>query len=481
MRRVVHIALVGCAYLLAGGLSAAHAQTFTNDPITPGVTPIRAVHVAELRVAIDWLRAVAGLPPSAWTDPALTPGVTTVRAAHVAELRARFDEALTRLGYGTLPYTEASLAPAATVVRGVHFTELRARVQGAKVRFLTTLPPITRGPGTPPGRWKWGTGGCYWDASDSGPNQCAPPEPPDDGAPPDPPSGGAQPSILTSGQELSSLKSPDGRFQFAYRSDGDLVLSEGSRVLWHSNTFWRECTQPSWCEGIPGPWTATMQADGNFVLRASNGTPVYWTGTNGYPGAYLRVENDGFVGIYSTSGLMLWSSSVKFAPTPTSAGIIKYGFTWLAPTYYDISTDCFGNCGAGCSDAMNPCGGPEQRWELTLKTEPVLIQTLVEQTVCNAGVYYVRPYEEVQAIGTWTYHGFVKWACKEHDRVCAPEDGLWGALKCVLWIGCLDPLGWYGHTQAWEADAQIMRGFRYTGGWEFGGYCVDPPPPDPMD
>ena len=24
--------------------------------------------------------------------------------------------------------------------------------------------------------------------------------------------------------------------------------------------------------------------------------------------------------------------------------------------------DCYGNCGAGCSSTMNPCGGPAQYW-----------------------------------------------------------------------------------------------------------------------
>ena len=51
-------------------------QPFTDDPIVPGETPIKAVHFAELRSNIDALRAAAGLGRFAWTDPLLRAGVT---------------------------------------------------------------------------------------------------------------------------------------------------------------------------------------------------------------------------------------------------------------------------------------------------------------------------------------------------------------------------------------------------------------------
>ena len=68
-----------------GGLSAAQSFTvtvgatervpFTDDPIVPGVTPIKAVHFTELRTRIGALRSAAGLPRFSWTDPVLRPGV----------------------------------------------------------------------------------------------------------------------------------------------------------------------------------------------------------------------------------------------------------------------------------------------------------------------------------------------------------------------------------------------------------------------
>src|ERR1051325_11466592 len=103
------------------------AQTFTDDPIVPGVTTIKSIHVTELRAAVDALRVQGGLQPSSWTDPTLNSGVTIVRAVHITELRARLNEALVAIGYSTQPYTDPSLASGFTV-NAVHIAELRSRV-----------------------------------------------------------------------------------------------------------------------------------------------------------------------------------------------------------------------------------------------------------------------------------------------------------------------------------------------------------------
>jgi uncharacterized repeat protein (TIGR01451 family) len=57
---------------------------FTDDPLSAGVTTIKAAHLAELRAAIDLKRKFAGLPAGKYvTDPVLTPGATRVKAAHL--------------------------------------------------------------------------------------------------------------------------------------------------------------------------------------------------------------------------------------------------------------------------------------------------------------------------------------------------------------------------------------------------------------
>ena len=119
-----------------GGLSAAQAFTvtveamrapFTDDPIVPGVTPIKAVHFTELRTRIDALRSAAGVPRFSWTDLVLRAGVTRVRRVHLLELRAALAGAYSAAGRAAPRWTDPS-PTAGTAIRAVHVTELRAAV-----------------------------------------------------------------------------------------------------------------------------------------------------------------------------------------------------------------------------------------------------------------------------------------------------------------------------------------------------------------
>ena len=101
---------------------------FTDDPIVPGVTPVRAVHFTELRLRIDVLRREVGLAPFNWTDPTLRAGVTPVRRVHLLELRAALAEAYGAAGRPAPRWTDASPAAGTTPIRAVHVTELRAAV-----------------------------------------------------------------------------------------------------------------------------------------------------------------------------------------------------------------------------------------------------------------------------------------------------------------------------------------------------------------
>ena len=122
----------------AGGLSATQSFTvtvsttvsvpFTDDPIQPGVTPVRAVHFMELRTRIDALRAGTSLGRFAWTDPVLRAGVTPVRRVHVLELRQALAEAYSASGRAAPRWTDASPAAGTTPIRALHVTELRAAV-----------------------------------------------------------------------------------------------------------------------------------------------------------------------------------------------------------------------------------------------------------------------------------------------------------------------------------------------------------------
>ena len=91
--------------------SVSQSASFTDDPIRPGVTPVRAVHFAELRARIDALRVAAGLGRFGWTDPVLRVGITPVRLVHLLELRQALGAAYAAAGRAAPRWTDA--APAA--------------------------------------------------------------------------------------------------------------------------------------------------------------------------------------------------------------------------------------------------------------------------------------------------------------------------------------------------------------------------------
>ena len=129
----------------AGGSSGTATQSFgvtvlrpfTDDPIVPGETPIRAAHVTELRTRIDGLRAAAGLRRFAWTDPALRAGVTRVRLVHLTELRSALAEAYAAAGRPAPRWTDASPSGGTTPIRAAHVTELRVAVVALEQATLT--------------------------------------------------------------------------------------------------------------------------------------------------------------------------------------------------------------------------------------------------------------------------------------------------------------------------------------------------------
>jgi len=59
---------------------------FTDDPLNAG-TAIKAVHLTQLRTALDQARAALGLSPLPYTDPTIIPGSTIVKTAHIADVR----------------------------------------------------------------------------------------------------------------------------------------------------------------------------------------------------------------------------------------------------------------------------------------------------------------------------------------------------------------------------------------------------------
>ena len=121
------------------------ANGFTDDPLVPGVTPVRAVHFRELRTRIDALRTGAGVSTYAWTDRALTPGVTRVRTVHLTELRAALNQAYDVAGQPRPTYTDAGVRAGTTPIRAAHVTELRAAVVELEKAPTGLMPDLVVG------------------------------------------------------------------------------------------------------------------------------------------------------------------------------------------------------------------------------------------------------------------------------------------------------------------------------------------------
>src|SRR6185503_16556294 len=83
---------------------------------------IRALHLSELRMAVDAMRLAAGLPAATVTDA--NPAGAPVRRIHIVELRSALDAARALIGVVPLSYAE-SLTAGVTPVKASHFQELR--------------------------------------------------------------------------------------------------------------------------------------------------------------------------------------------------------------------------------------------------------------------------------------------------------------------------------------------------------------------
>ncbi len=114
----------------ASGYSTPDAATtilFTDDPLVASSTAIKAVHLTELRQAVNAMRATAGLTAATFTDA--SPGGVLVKAAHVNELRTALSAARTALGLTAIAFTDPTLIVGTTSVKAAHWTELRNGVK----------------------------------------------------------------------------------------------------------------------------------------------------------------------------------------------------------------------------------------------------------------------------------------------------------------------------------------------------------------
>jgi hypothetical protein len=96
---------------------------FTDDPLIVATTPVKGVHLTELRTAVNAVRTLATLGAAGWTDNA--PAGVNIKAVHVTELRTALGAARTPLGLSALTFTNSNLS----LISAVDFTELRNGVK----------------------------------------------------------------------------------------------------------------------------------------------------------------------------------------------------------------------------------------------------------------------------------------------------------------------------------------------------------------
>jgi hypothetical protein len=115
---------------LGGGTATANiivtpAGTFSDDPLVASVTPIRLVHLLELRTRVNAQRVRFGLAEVAFDPPVA--GVSMITGQRLLQVRTALSEAYTAAGVTAPTFTDPGL-PAGTVVKAVHIQELRAAI-----------------------------------------------------------------------------------------------------------------------------------------------------------------------------------------------------------------------------------------------------------------------------------------------------------------------------------------------------------------
>jgi len=127
--------------------------------------------------------------------------------------------------------------------------------------------------------------------------------------------------------------------------------------------------------------------------------------------------------------------------------------------------DCMGNCGAGCSSAVNPCGGPRQYWELDILEQHVRNEGYYDDCV-NEGDSLPRLYHvwwwEYDGLAEWRYWGHVTTGCWDHDIQC----GAWYDPNCAFFFGC----GRYMGRGPYKYQEWIWGVREYREAYDWGSY-----------
>jgi hypothetical protein len=104
-------------------INAATTIALTDDPLTVCGPIIKAVHITQLRTAINTVRASVGLSAFSFTDPLLAAG-NAIKAVHLSELRTALSGFLSAIGV-TPSYTDPTITAGVVTLKAAHIQELR--------------------------------------------------------------------------------------------------------------------------------------------------------------------------------------------------------------------------------------------------------------------------------------------------------------------------------------------------------------------
>ncbi len=105
---------------------------FTDDPLVVGSTALKAVHITQLRTAVNAARKLANggvANDFSFTDPTLTAQSTQVKRIHIIDLRTALDAARSTLSLTALTYADTTITIGSTVIKATHLTDLRNGVK----------------------------------------------------------------------------------------------------------------------------------------------------------------------------------------------------------------------------------------------------------------------------------------------------------------------------------------------------------------
>ena len=104
---------------------------------------------------------------------------------------------------------------------------------------------------------------------------------------------------LTVGQGLRSPGSPDERFRLDLQAGGlAVVRTDGGETIWQASTTTGNSAS-----------RLAMQKDGNLVLYARDGEPLWATETDGQGGTWLVIQGDGNLVLRTDGGRAVWASN----------------------------------------------------------------------------------------------------------------------------------------------------------------------------